>query len=487
MTKLPVVNKATSNLKETLSALPFGPGVYLMKGEGGKMLYIGKAQSLRKRVNQYFQGRFHSPKISVLVGKISKVDTIETQTEADALLLEAHLIRRYQPRYNTELRDDKSYPLLKLTEDPYPRLLITRNRSDSRATYYGPYTDAKLLREVVRIVNSLFPIRKCQRLPKTACLYYHIGQCLAPCIKPEVKPQYDRHVKEIKNFLAGGRKSLIDYLTQRMHAARKVYRFEDAQFFKEQIEALSWIRKKRFHAKSPEGGIGLVGTLALKKVLGMKRLPERIVCFDVSNIQGDRAVASKVSFFRELENKLEYRRYRIQSVAGVNDYAMIQEALRRMLRGLREGREVAPDLIVIDGGKGHLNAARSILQAEGFDDIPIISIAKQFEYLYMPDRGTPIVLPHSEPSIRLLKRIRDEAHRFAIGYHRSLKEKDVSRSVLERIPGIGAKRKRELLAHFHSVEALREASLEEISKLKGMNRAVAQKIISWVKSPSFLS
>ncbi len=295
-------------MQQNLNALPVTSGVYLMKGSRGEMLYIGKALSLKKRVLSYFREHGRSAKISVLVTKIKKIDVIETPTEADALLLEASLVKKYQPKYNTELRDDKSFPLIKITNERFPRLHMTRNKTDKKATYYGPYTDSKLLREVIRIINNLFPIRKCTTLPKTACLYYHIGQCLAPCIKPEIKSEYNRHIKEIKTFLGGGRKSLMDYLTDRMHQARKSYQFEDAQFFKDQIEALGWIRKKRFDAKRPEGGIGLSGTLELKRIFNLKRLPERIVCFDVSNIQGDKAVASRVSFHRELENKMEYRR-----------------------------------------------------------------------------------------------------------------------------------------------------------------------------------
>lgn len=470
-------------LQKRIREFPLGPGVYLMKGGRGENLYIGKAQNLRKRVLSYFQNKAHPPKISVLVGKIRQIDVIETQSEADALLLEAALIKRYQCPYNTLLRDDKSYPFLKLTGDRYPRLVITRSRFEKKAIYYGPYTDAKLLREVVKIVNSLFPIRKCQTLPKCACLYYHIGQCLAPCIHPEVKFDYDSYVKEIRSFLGGGKKSLIDYLTERMHEARKEYHFEDAQFFKEQIEALSWLRKKRFKSKTIEGGIGLSGTLALKKMLNMERLPERIVCFDVSNIQGERAVASKISFMRELENKLEYRRYQIKTVTGIDDYAMIQEALKRMLRGLREGAEgTAPDLIVIDGGKGHLNAASEILKSEGFDDIRAISIAKQFEHVFSMDRKEPILFAKTDPSLRLLMRIRDEAHRFAITYHRSLKSKDLTRSLLDEIPGIGEQRKKRLLSHFASLDDLRKSSVQELSKIAGLNTLLARRVLAHVES-----
>ena len=387
------------------------------------------------------------------------------------------MVRQHEPRYNTELKDDKSFPLLKLTRDRYPRLVVTRNRTDRKAVYYGPYTDAKLLREAVHIINSLFPIRKCQTLPKKACLYYHIGQCIAPCIKPEVKPQYDWLIREIKGFLKGGRKSLIDYLTERMKKSADEYRFEDAQFFKDQIEALGWFRKKRFSFKRPEGGIGLRATLELKQIFGLERLPEKMVCFDVSNIQGDEAVASKVCFYRELANKLEYRRYKIKTVIGINDYAMIQEALRRMIVGIKEGRESAmPDLIVIDGGKGHLNAAFEVLKSEQCEEVALISIAKRFEFLYAPKRRDPIVLSPDSSALRLLQKIRDEAHRFAISYHRLLKEKQLTRSILDQIEGIGEKRKRLLLKSFSSLEELKNTPLEVLARMEGMNQIVAKKV-----------
>src|SRR3989338_7230595 len=229
-----------SRLRKKSELLPSTPGVYMFKGNRGEFLYIGKARELKKRVSSYFHHRVHSPKIEVLLGRIVDVETIETQTEMDALLLEAQLVRKHHPRYNTQLRDDKSYPLLKLTGDEFPRLLVTRNRKDRKAAYYGPYTDAKLLREVVRVFNSIFPIRKCRTLPKRARLSYHIGQCIAPCIKPAVKPEYDSLVKHMKEFLSGGRQSLIDYIAEKMKQAALEYRFEDAQFFKEQIEALGW-------------------------------------------------------------------------------------------------------------------------------------------------------------------------------------------------------------------------------------------------------
>ncbi len=470
-------------VKETVSKLPFSPGVYFMKNADGEIIYIGKARSLRKRVSSYFVNKAQLPKITALVARIADIDYIETSSEVDALLLESQLIKQYLPRYNKELKDDKTYPLLKITNEKFPRIHITRNKSDKKAAYYGPYTDAKLLRHAVALINNLFPFRKCVKLPKTACLYYHIGQCLAPCIKPEVKGEYDRIIDEVRGFLGGGKKTLIQYLSERMNEAASALRFEDAQFFKEQIEALSELKKKRFSLKNPESGIGLAATLELKKILKLESLPEKIVCFDVSNIQGDEAVASRVSFYRELPDKINYRRYKIKTVEGINDYAMIQEALGRMLSGLKEGRETfIPDVIMIDGGKGHLNAADEVIRREGFETTCLISIAKRFETIYRIQdvngerKPVDLEIDKTAPSLHLLQKVRDEAHRFAITYHRMLKEKGLERSELDAISGIGEKRKRILLEQFASLEELKRTGLEQLAGLPGIGAAAASQI-----------
>lgn len=487
-----------SSVREKINSLPFTPGVYFMKDAEGAILYIGKARSLRKRGRSYLNPPVEFPKIKILMGKVCDVDYVETPTEVDALLLESQLIKKYSPRYNKELKDDKTYPLIKITSDPFPRVHITRNKSDKKAIYYGPYTDARLLREAVTLINNLFPIRKCQKLPKTACLYYHIGQCLAPCIKPDVKPEYEKLVSEVRSFLGGGKKSFMEYLTDRMKQAACELRFEDAQFFKEQIEALSRLRKKRFSLRSPELGIGLSATIELKKILRMEKPPENIVCFDVSNIQGDEAVASRVSFYRELPDKMEYRRYKIKTVEGINDYAMIQEAVGRMLAGIKEGRETfIPDVIMIDGGKGHLNAASEVLTREGFETTKLISIAKRFETIYGNlDSGKDLVggeetvyggprdllVPQNSPALHLLQKIRDEAHRFAITYHRSLKQKNLQRSELDSIPGIGETRKKILLEHFDSIDELKRSGTEQLAGLPGMNLAAAKQVWDYFHS-----
>lgn len=478
--KQAVSRSSLIHLRAMVEKLPLTPGVYLMKDVKGEILYIGKAKALRKRVRSYLTNRGGLPKITILMAQVRDIDRIETPTEVDALLLEAQLIRRYQPKYNQELKDDKSYPLLKITREQFPRLCITRQRSERGAIYYGPYTDSKLLRQAIDLINSLFPIRKCLTLPKCACLYYHIGQCIAPCIKPEMKARYDNLIGEIKRFLGGGKKSFMEYLTERMKQASGELKFEDAQFFKEQIEALGKLQRKRFRPRHPEAGVGLSASLELRQILKMERVPAKIVCFDVSNIQGDEAVASKVSFYRELPDKWGYRRYKIKSVIAINDYAMIAEALTRMLRGIKDGREsFIPDLIMIDGGRGHLNTAAKVLRKEAMEGMELISIAKRFEKIHSSKIQGEIILAADSPALHLLQKVRDEAHRFAIGYHRLLKQKSLEESVLDRIPGVGAKRKRLLLQKFDSIEALRNATPQEIAGLPGMNLKMAQKIISF--------
>ncbi len=474
--------KAPSVFEEKAKNLPLTPGIYLMKGSEGEILYIGKANSLRKRVQSYLRTQSLLPKIRILISRVCDLDYIETPTEVDALLLEADLIRKHRPRYNQEMKDDKSYPLLKITGDEFPRIHLTRNKSDAKAAYYGPYTDAKLLREAITLINTLFPIRKCRKLPKKECLYYHIGQCLAPCIKPEVKPQYDRLVNEVKSFLGGGKKSFMDYLTERMFQAAGELRFEDAQFFKEQIEALGRLKKKRFLPRFKELRIVFSATAELKRLLQMEKFPEKIVCLDVSHIQGNEAVASRVAFYRELPNKLEYRRYKIKTVTGINDYAMIQEALGRMLVGLEEGRETfIPDLIVIDGGKGHLSAAAEVLKREEFEEIELISLAKRLETVYSLRLGGEVPIPKNSSALHLLQKVRDEAHRFAINYHRERKEKAMVRSILDEIPEIGEKRKRVLLEHFDSLDILRRSGVNELAGLPGMTRKSAEIVLSYLR------
>ncbi len=472
----------TPEIQKKIKSLPDVPGVYLMKDEKGDIVYIGKARDIRKRVSSYFQVKPLAPKITALVAKIRDIDYIETLTEVDALILESTLIRKFTPRYNSRAKDDKSFPFIKISGEKFPLITITRTKTDRKATYYGPFTDARLLREAVSVINTIFPIRKCVTLPKTACLYYHIGQCLAPCIKPEIKKEYDGVLEEVKSFIGSGKKTLMEYITDKMKTAAAELKFEEAQFCKEQIQALGSIRKKRFYRSRDISGVSLSATAELQKALALRKFPERIVCFDVSNISGQEAVASRVSFYYEMPDKNEYRRYKIRTVTGIDDYAMIQEAVQRMLRGIKNGKEAfLPDLMMIDGGLGHLHCAAEILEKEGFGEVQLASIAKQFEYLYTLQSKDPIILPEDSKALHLVKRIRDEAHRFAITYHRKLHAELMSRSVLDDIEGVGPRRKRILLSHFGSIEKLKEAAPEEIGSLPSLTKPLAFKILAYLK------
>ncbi len=468
-------------LKKTISSLPNTSGIYLMKDKRSEVIYIGKAARLRSRVRSYFSKGQSSPKIAVLKDKISSIEYINTPTEIEALLLEAQLINKFNPRYNTLLKDDKSYPLLKVSREEYPRITITRSKTERRAKYYGPYTDAKLLREAVKLINTIFPIRKCIRLPKTPCLYYYLNQCLAPCFRKGVKGEYNRYIREIDSFLRGSKKSFIEYLTRRMKEASRKYNYEEADMFKKQIQALERLKLKKYSIIDPGASISFSGSMELKNVLSLKKVPQKVICFDVSNIRGKWAVASKVSFFREIPDKNYYRRYKIKTVDSIDDYRMIREALHRMLVGIKEGREkFRPDLIIIDGGRGHLNVAYKELCSEGFEYIPCIAIAKQFEMVFQVNDERAIPLVEGSPALNLIKRMRDEAHRFAIQYHKKLRGREMLNSQIDSIRGIGKIRKERLFKHFGSFDALVNASVKEISEVEGFDVRTAERLLRYI-------
>ena len=469
------VAKSDQILKK-VKALPKSPGVYLMKNARGGLLYIGKAKSLRVRVGSYFLKKNIRDKTTVMIQQVRDIDHIQTPSEIEALLLEAQLINQYQPPYNIRLRDDKSFPYIEVTKEKYPQVRISRKMTGKGAKYYGPYTDARLLREALRMIHEIFPLRKCKTLCKEICLYNHIGQCLAPQLIDENRETYEKTVQNVCSFLEGKKEGVIEWLSAKMNDAAKNRRFEDAQMYKNQMNALKHLESGKMQVSYLKK-VQLKASLALKKILKLKRVTERIVCFDVSNIAGTNAVASRVSFYRELPEKMAYRRYKIHNVFQINDYAMIQEALGRMCRGIMDGTEVfIPDLIVIDGGLGHLHAAEKTLAKEHMTTTPIISIAKRFESIYIAGSKHPLVLPRQSAALHLIQKVRDEAHRFAISYHRKLRGEQLSASILDQIPGIGQRRKNVLLGSFSSIAQIRETPAHQIAALPGMNGAVADKI-----------
>lgn len=463
--------------QETIKNLPSTPGVYIMKGEKGEILYVGKADNLKRRVSSYFQtGRRLQDRIEAMVSKVKEITYIPASSSAEALIYENGLIKQLSPRYNVSLRDDKSYPLLKLTaNEKFPRLFITRQKKDDGALYFGPYTSAKLLRQALGILKQIFPLRTCKKMPKSLCLNFHIKQCLGPCEGKITEAGYSDIMTELKLFLDGRREELLKLLSRKMEEAAKTEDYEIAAQIRDRVKALAAIRENKV-SYSP-----LDELEELKNILGLNTRPDIIEAFDVSNIMGKEAVGSLVYFYKGRPKKSEYKRFRIKTVSGIDDYGMMREIVRRRYTRLLEEEMRLPDLVLIDGGKGHLNAALEELKIIGLERIPAIGIAKAFEHIFTRDRKDPIILPKESKVLHLLERVRDEAHRFAINYHKSLLSKNVEVSELDKIPGIGAKRKKALLKYFGSIEKIRAANLEDILKVEGMSEKSARNIIGYFK------
>ena len=648
------------NLNATLSSVPDAPGVYLMVGHDGEILYIGKAISLRNRVRSYFQdGAVHTIRAAAMVEKVADVRTIVVTNEVEALILEANLIKRHQPPFNVRLRDDKRYPYLKVTNEPFPRVVFTRFVRNDGARYFGPYTNAHGLRELINLVRVVFPLRTCREpidgRRKRPCLQYHIKRCLAPCVGYQTQDDYDRTIDEVVLFLEGKQDSLLARLQSEMADAAEHLNFEGAARLRDRIvqvrrvtegqkvvwksrldmdliaiaraqgqacmqvflvrggkligqenfilegvfeqsdetltgeflkqfytartagapeEAptspvrvardnqapvpesrrsrkndalaisaavpkevlvtalpeeratidtwLSAIKGQRVRILQPQRGVraeylrlvkknaeqNLKAFLAHQEVqesaqarsltdladaLELPEPPHRIECYDVSNIQGTNPVASMVVFVEGRAKKSEYRKFKIQYDRGPNDFAMMQETLRRRLRYLRREtdnadtpmeRELAkkerfnkkPDLLLIDGGKGQLGAVVEVLEELDMTGLPLAGLAKEHEWLYQPNQPDPIVLPPNSPALHLVQRIRDEAHRFAVTYHRQRRAKSMTRSALDALAGVGPVRKKRLLTAFGSPAGIRRAAIDEIAAVKGMTPALAAKI-----------
>jgi len=408
---------ADRDIKKRLQDLPEGPGVYIMKGEKGEVLYIGKARLIRKRVMSYFRRSLPlSPRIEAMVSKVRDIEFMQTASEADALIYEASLVKEYKPRYNVELKDDKAYPLLKLTlNEPYPRLLVIRSKKPDGAMYFGPYTSVKLLRQAMAIMQRAFPLRTCKRLKKGVCLMFHLRQCLGPCEKKVGNKEYKQVLKELLLFLQGRRDTLIRGLSKRMAQASERKQFEEAAKLRDRIHALTVVAPRRGRENISEE------LASLSEALNLPRAPLKIDAFDISNIFGALAVGSMVQFVDGAPNKSGYRRFRIKFASGIDDYKMMREIIHRRYARCLEEKISFPDLIIIDGGKGHLSAALKELKGMGINFIPVVAIAKEFENVYAPGRRYPVPLPAGSGALAVIQRIRNEAHRFAISYHRAVR------------------------------------------------------------------
>ncbi|MCY0897547.1 MAG: excinuclease ABC subunit UvrC [Firmicutes bacterium] len=602
--------------------LPKNPGVYLFKNSEGQVLYVGKAVALRSRVRSYFQTPERlAPKVRAMMRHVADLEYIVTSTEVEALILEATLIKQMKPRYNIRLKDDKSYPYLRLTwEEDFPRLMLARNPVPDGSRYFGPYPRAQAVRDTIRLLRKIFPIRNCtnQKFKNAArpCLEYHIGHCQAPCQGWVDADAYRMMMHEVEAFLEGRADDVERHLKERMEAAAEAWEFERAAELRNQLEAIrevrepqrvaqatsrdldaiswavgadeaivqvfrvrkgrltgresltlagvdgasdesiaeaflaqyyaatddvpeeiliaalpensaelrGWLRDKRGSAcelKVPKRGdkaelLALVrknaemlrdeemrrrqrqdshieeGLLGLQHALGLPQIPHRMECYDISNTQGTESVASMVVFTDGKPDKSQYRRFKIRTVEGPNDFLSMYEVIQRRFRhrelasdhpGLKRFA-MLPDLVLIDGGRGQLGYAVRAMRESGVGNIPVFGLAKQHEWLFEPDRPDPIILDRDSEALKLLQHLRDEAHRFAITFHRQLRSRRNLRSLLDDVPDIGPKRKRTLLQTYANLDAMAQASVDELAHLPGMTRAAAQSLLQYLRANS---
>jgi excinuclease ABC subunit C len=586
------VNK---QIQDKLAVLPEEPGCYLMKNKHDEVIYVGKSKKLKNRVRSYFTGA-HDAKTQRLVQEIDHFDYIVTSSEIEALILEMNLIKKYDPKYNIMLRDDKSYPYIKITAEKHPRLIITRKVKKDKGKYFGPYANVYSARETKKLLDRLYPLRKCSTMPDRVCLYYHIHQCLGPCQFPVSDKTNEELVDSITRFLSGGHKEIKKDLQQKMYQASENLDFERAKEYRDLIQHiesimeqqkmtlndqidrdifgyaydkgwmcvqvffirqgklierdvsmfpffdtpedtfLSYVAQFYLHQNHPKPKEVLVPLAINNEVLtelletpvkipmrGKKKelvklasqnakialsekfsiiemdeertikaveglgnalnieTPHRIEAFDNSNIQGTNPVSAMIVFIDGKPNKKEYRKYKIKSVEGPDDYETMREVIRRRYtRVLREGLPL-PDLIIVDGGKGQMSAALDVLENELGLDIPLCGLKKDekhrtSELLY----GNPpqvVELDRKSQPFYLIQRIQEEVHRFAISFHRQLRGKSTFQSILDNIEGVGQKRKQLLLRHFQSIEEMKNASIDDYKKL-GIPQPVAEKILS---------
>ncbi len=410
----------TNKRKDIIGNMPDAPGVYIFKDTKGVIIYIGKAKSLRKREQSYFS-RFLSDKTQALVAKIADIEYRLTPSENQAQLLEASLIKDKQPQYNISLKDDKSFPLIRITDEEFPIVSICRRKKPKEkdtALYFGPYTNVKLLRQALKVIRRIFGFRSCKKMPKKACLYGRIKLCPAPCIGKISSGQYQEITKDIRMFLDSQYETLLGRLASKMQEAAREKKFEEAAKIRDQINALGAIGQSK-------STCGFINELEdLKNLLKLNKLPERIEAFDISNISGKEPTGSMVSFYKGMPDKNNYRRFRIKTVEKIDDYKMLEEVIqRRYSRLIRENLPL-PDLVLIDGGRSHLLVANKAMYKLGIQ-IPLVSIAKDQENIYTKDKINPIRLDSDTPALNLIRRVRDEAHRFALKYHHLLHRKKI--------------------------------------------------------------
>lgn len=588
-----------------LPHLPESPGVYLWKDADGKVLYVGKAKRLRSRVRSYFASEHvESPKTRGLVRHVHDLETIVVPTEAHALILEANLIKEYRPRFNIALRDDKSYPYIKVTlNEPYPRVFVTRRLQSDGARYFGPYTDVGQMRRALAVVKRIFTVRSCnydmpRELPERACLDFSIGRCKAPCIGNQSVEDYRAMIDEVVVFLDGKTDEVVRRINARMEQAAENLDFERAAELRDALKHLERMQEPTIVVELEGGDRDVVGyardgddacvailrirsgkllardhrflenvegaddadvlaaflarsylgaseeragellvpfdfpdrelledalertrvlvpqrgsrrqlvdlaeqnarhlleelklsnmeageraadpVYELQRELGLRRVPRSLVCFDISHAQGTDTVASCVWFENGRAKRSEYRKFKVETVQGIDDFASMREVVGRYFRRRLDEQRPLPDLVVIDGGKGQLNAAKEAIDAVGLSELPMISLAKREEEVFVVGRSESVRISRRSPALRMLQRARDEAHRFALTFQRKRRAVRTVTSELMTIPGIGPTKRRQLLQHFGSVAALRAATPEQIAELPGWTVTSASRVLA---------
>lgn len=400
------------HLKEVIKKLPFACGVYIMKSSQGEVLYVGKATSLRKRVASYFS-RQVSLKTGLLVSHIADIDYIECESEEQALILEAALIKEKKPKYNISLRDDKSYPYVEITSEKFPRIFITRKRINKKSTFLGPYPQANIAKSVLNILRKIFPYCSCKCFKKSECLFFHLKLCPAPCVGKVSSQGYRENIKAIIKVFKGEREELIDYLRNRMQKLSDENKFEEATELRDKLNALINLYQGRNLTHE---------LISLKEALHLPSTPLYIEAMDISSLSGKEATGSIVVFRNAVPDKNSYRKYRIKKVSGIDDYACIAEITQRRYIRLYSEKRKMPDLLIIDGGIGHVQIVKKELDKLNLT-IPVIGIAKRNEEIWFPESKSPLLIPKTRPCLHLIQRIRDEAHRFARKYHLLLRRK----------------------------------------------------------------
>jgi excinuclease ABC subunit C len=595
---------SVTELEKNLDRIPTSPGAYVMKSKSGEVIYVGKAKALRARLRAYFRDGDSRYSVQFLMKRAAHIDFIVTNTEKEALLLENTLIKEHKPRYNIRLKDDKTYVSLRLDpREDFPRITVVRRIKRDGALYFGPYSSAAAVRDTLRSIQEVFPIRRCSNAAfknrERPCLNCQIGRCAGPCCGLVSKEEYHKLIEEIILFLKGRNDDLVKQIKERMQEASDELNFEAAARIRDRLTSIErtlekqqavsaaaidqdvfgvysdnaetqiqvlfirdgklidtgsyTFRRKRMSVpevfssfvkqfysserfvpkeilipmeiddaqllaqvlterrgrkvtiRMPKRGekLRLVEMASknaenflkakragaqsassagaeLKKKLRLQEQPARIECVDISNIGGTDAVGSLVTFNDGKPNRSRYRRYRIKTVSGPDDYAMMDEVLTRRYRRALEENDL-PDLLVVDGGKGQLNVALDVLRRLGVADLKVVALAKparkgEQDKVFLPGRKNPVVFPASSGALHLLQRIRDEAHRFAITYHKKLRKRSRLRSALSDIPGVGEKRRKALLKHFGSIDRVKEASVEELVAVPAIPGSVAKRV-----------